>query len=172
MREINSVLGFLSWAEATIRRSEIQVPIPIGLLRKYHDVFRHFEGRGSFTLGSDASAWGSYLGSLLESLHQENGRTTGASALVDYFLGELYSLAISAKGTATLTDLVAATRCVLDIAAADLYLNEQGNLLRSSPAFDERFFHRVRVPIPRKPTGNVATHRSHAPHGTGRRLIR
>ena len=88
MREINSVLGFLSWAETTIRRSEIQVPIPIGLLRKYHDVFRHFERRGSFTLGSDASAWGSYLGSLLESLHQENGRTTGASALVDYFLGE------------------------------------------------------------------------------------
>ena len=102
MREINSVLGFLSWAEATIRRSEIQVPIPIGLLRGYHDIFRRFEEGGSFALGQDASAWGLHLGSLLASVRQENGKTTGASALVDYFLGELYALAISARGTATL----------------------------------------------------------------------
>ena len=127
---------------------------------------------GVFAVGQDASAWGLHLGTLLASVRQENGKTTGASALVDYFLGELYALAISARGTAKLTHLVAATRSVLNIAPADLCLDQQGKLLRSSPAFEERFFHRVRVPIPRKPTGSVATHRRHAPHGTGRRPIR
>ena len=172
MREINSVLEFLGWAETTIREAKTQVRIPVGLLLGFHDIFHAFDERGSLILGDNPAAWGSHLSGLLEGARQRDGKTDNASALVNYFVGELYARAIGAQGTATLNHLVATTRNVLNIEPSDLYFDEKTRLLRSSAAFDERFFHRVRVPIPRKPTGSVATHRSHAPHGTGRRLIR
>ena len=148
MREIDNMSEFFGWAETAIRSSKTQVPIPIGIIRSYHDIFRLVEERGSFSLGSDANAWASHLTGLLESARQDSSRTELASALVNYFIGKFYAVTIEARGIATLTQLVAATRDTLNVDPEDLYLTDRGKLLRSSPAFDERFFRRVRVPIP------------------------
>ena len=61
MREINSVLEFLGWAETTIREAKTQVRIPVGLLLGFHDIFRAFDERGSLILGDNPAAWGSLI---------------------------------------------------------------------------------------------------------------
>ena len=56
MREIDNMSEFFGWAETAIRSSKTQVPIPIGIIRSYHDIFRLNENDERFTALGDSRA--------------------------------------------------------------------------------------------------------------------
>lgn len=149
MHRIETKAEFFHWTATAIRAAGDQVQMPVGLLRSYHDIFRHMDDKGSFSIGAERSSWAISLGALVDSARQQQGNTESASAAVSYFLGDVYARATVRKGTLTLKAFIRGVRSVLKLAPMDLRI--EGRILRSSPEFDRRFARQIRVPVPRKP---------------------
>jgi len=149
MHRIETKAEFFHWIATAIRAAGDQVHMPVGLLRSYHDIFRHMGDEGSFSIGAERSAWAISLGALVDSARQRLGKTEAASAAVSYFLGDVYTRATVRKGTLTQKAFIRAVRGALKLEPMDLRIEDR--VLRSSPEFDRRFSRQIRVPLPRKP---------------------